>query len=365
MSIFTKGAAPSSKNDLLNDQSSLTTPIKKSLEQMAELKKILHRKRMANGAIGFHDFEQIFTTKDGEISVKIRNRNFAEEMIEEFMLQANKATAYMLQKFRHGLYRVHDIPSAEKMVHFFNHLKIFKKKLPKKGYENPLKKKGPNKYHLFLQSLLKHEEKLCFSKLLLISQSKACYSKKCSGHYGLGFTHYTHFTSPIRRYPDLMVHRLLKESISIKNFQKPKRNRKSIFKPTQKRYSTKELDGICMQTSLKERKAIDAEREWQKLKSVRFLQQEHKKEPSKKYEGYIEGISPRGNVFVRDLTTGVEGMIDHRFLDNGTLFYDREKMAMVNQKNEVVLTIGANVEYTIYKIRVEDLFIEFRPLTHE
>lgn len=336
---------------------SLPKKLEQSLGQMKILKNFLSEKRFNEGSIGFEEDEQVwdFGREDNNF-LTTKKRKFSEEMIEEFMLEANKAASKKIAESGKGLFRVHESPDEEKLFQFNQLIRRMKRQLPKMGSENPLKKKGPNKYHLFLEKIKSQSEKFLFSKLLLTSMKQAHYHDKDSGHYGLGFLHYTHFTSPIRRYPDLIVHRILKEQLRLEELGKKNVSFSSgVLKGYD--YLLKEIAKHC---SDMERRAVKAEREYGKLKSIRYLKKLIEEKEDREWKSFITGITFRGNVFVRIEDLGIEGMIKCESFPE-MLYYDESRMALCNHKKQLVLTVGSELLVKVYRASVKDFFIEFIP----
>lgn len=343
--------------DFFDGKISLPKKIENSLVEMRILKNFLSEKRFNEGSIGFEEDEQVwdFAKEDNDF-LSTKKRKFSEEMIEEFMLEANKAASKKIAQSGKGIFRVHESPDEEKIFQFNQLIRKMKRQLPKMGSENPLQKKGPNKYHLFLQNIKNQSEKLLFSKLLLTSMKQAHYHDKDSGHYGLGFPNYTHFTSPIRRYPDLLVHRILKEQLRLAMLGK-KNVSFSDGVLQGYAYLLKEMARHC---SDMERKAVKAEREYSKLKSIRYMKNLLEKKKDLEWKSFITGITFRGNVFVRLEELGIEGMIKCESFPE-MLYYDESRMALCNHKKQVVLTVGSELFVKLLRASVGDFFVEFVP----
>lgn len=295
-----------------------------------ELAIILQKDRLAGGSLDFDLPEtKIVLNKRGEI-VEIVNRVRLEShrLIEEFMLAANRVVA--LHVFRLGqklLYRVHDRPDIEK-------LETFSMLMSSLGYSFPVSDNmKPNQLARFLQKIKGKPEGGFVNELMLRSMKKAVYQPHNIGHFGLAFTHYTHFTSPIRRYPDLLVHRLLKK----------------LDKGRYPDKLAKRLDSIlthvghhCSET---ERIAETAEREAVRIKQVAFMADrldEH-------YHGVISGLLNFG-FFVRLNDIGIEGMVRLSSLDDDYYNFDEKRFRLVGRQTGRVFKMGDPVEIGILSV---------------
>jgi ribonuclease R len=305
------------------DNSKMTPRIKRvaaNLSLARKLAGLLLRKRMANGSLDFDLPESKITlNQKGEI-IEIANKVRLEShrLIEEFMLAANQAVAiHVFRLARKFLYRVHDRPDKEK-VEAFSYL------VASLGYRFPVSPAmKPIQFARFLNKLKGKPEEEFLNELMLRSMQKAVYQPKNIGHFGLAFTHYTHFTSPIRRYPDLMVHRLLK----------------SLKKGRYPHALDKKLDivlvNIGRHCSETERVAEEAEREAIKMKQVAYMADHIGEE----FSGVISGILSFG-FFVRLDNLGVEGMIRLSSLDDDYYHFDEEKFRLVGKRSGRVFQLG-------------------------
>ncbi len=304
--------------------------IAENLNAARELAQLLMKNRMADGSLDFDLPESKITlNKKGEI-VEIANRVRLEShrLIEEFMLVANRAIALhvfrMAQKF---LYRVHDKPDLEK-------LEAFSYLVSTLGYRFPVSPNmRPIQFSHFLDKLKGKPEEEFLNELMLRSMKKAVYQQKNIGHFGLAFEHYTHFTSPIRRYPDLIVHRLLKK---LKTGKYPVELNKKLDTI---------LANIGKHCSDTERTAEEAEREAVKIKQVAFMSHHVGDE----YNGVISGILNFG-FFVRLNNLGVEGMVRLSTLDDDYYSYDERRFRLVGKRTGRIFQMGDTVAVGVMQV---------------
>ena len=315
--------------------------IKDFLSIAKELAIVLNKKRILEGSVEIESTELNIQLENTGMVEKIhpKKRLFSENIIEEFMLSANKCAADLMQKNAKGLYRIHEPPKEEKIGSFYDYLKRQGLTEEVEGVTNPLEIQGRNYFNTLIQSIENPQKKKLFSFLLLISMNQAEYSVGNKGHYGLAFKKYTHFTSPIRRYPDLQVHRIIKK---IKGFyQKPISNN---------------LNEIAKQSSIMERKAVEAEREYRKLKCIRFMQDKKNQE----FAAIIIGLMNRG-VFVQLTAIGVEGFIS-RINFTTALSFDRNRQVFINLQNEIELEMGTELKVKLIKVNPGKLKMDFIPV---
>lgn len=301
-----------------------------SLSLARELASILQKRRMAEGSLDFDlpEAKIILNNKGEIIEIGSQIRLESHRLVEEFMLAANKAVA--LHVFRMGqkfLYRVHDKPDLEK-------LEAFSYLVSTLGYSFPVSENmKPIQFSRFLLRLKGKPEEEFLNELMLRSMKKAVYQPQNIGHFGLAFTHYTHFTSPIRRYPDLMVHRLLKK---LKGGRYPEKLNRSLD-PV--------LINIGKHCSETERTAEAAEREAIKIKQVAYMAERVGEE----FRGVISGILNFG-FFVRLGETGAEGMVRLSTLDDDYYKYDEKHFRLVGKRQGRVFRLGDAVEVGILSV---------------
>lgn len=310
------------------------------LHIMGELAAKMRIRREDKGSIDFEIEETEFKyDADGRvIDLKPRERGDAEKLIEEFMLAANRAVAQMYYwREIPFLYRVHEPPEEEKMSSFAAF------------YANYGKLKGqPSSVHpKTLQGILKdikgmpHEN--IVSQIMLRSLKKAEYSSECKGHFGLSFEHYCHFTSPIRRYPDLAVHRIIKQDIA------GKLDGKAIDSLTEK------AAVIAQQSSRRERVAMEAERAVEDLKRAEYM---YGKEGNV-YDGIVSGLS-RNVIFVQ-LDNTVEGVIPLSSLRDDYYIYMEKLYCVIGERKRRRISLGDTMRVCVKSVSVYPARIEFEP----
>ncbi len=290
------------------------------LERMRELAGILRGKRKKRGSIDF-DFPEskIILDRQGHpLEIKPYERNVATKIIEDFMLIANETVAehfhWMELPF---VYRTHDNPDPEKINKLGTFIRNF-------GYSIKSRQEEihPKELQKLLVKIEDTPEEALISRLTLRSMKQAKYTIDCTGHFGLACQYYCHFTSPIRRYPDLQIHRIIKEQI------RGRLNEKRI------EHYNEILPEVAKHSSEMERRADEAERETDKLKKVEFMEQHI----GEIYEGVISSITSWG-VYV-ELPNTVEGMIHVSMLPGDYFYYDEETYEMVGQSTDIRYKLG-------------------------
>ncbi|ASJ20370.1 ribonuclease R family protein [Brachyspira hampsonii] len=306
------------------------------LKNADDVKKILLQKRIENGSIEFNLNEtQIILDKGGNPKdFFISERKETHKIIEELMLIANCEVAKRLKNIKGSIYRVHDSPDIEK-------LDTFTRIAFNRGYKLTKDADGNLDFHSFIESIMgKPDEKLLLT-LLLRSMKQAVYDVNNIGHFGLGFEYYTHFTSPIRRYTDLLTHRLLKFSLEgINN-----------LKPTMQQFYINSAQW-CSKT---ERVAVECERSLTKVKAARFM----KDKIGNEYNGIISGITNFG-IFVEIEDRGIEGLIRYAVLKS-RYRYDENEQAAYSEEDAKWYTLGDRIRIVVYKVDIKELFIDFIP----
>lgn len=312
--------------------------MKEQVKVLHKLSRKLREKRFAAGAIGFERTEVQFDLDETGKPVGIRFRDFgsANQLIEEFMLLANKKVAELVgkkQKNRLMVYRIHDKPDAEKINSFSHFIKRF-------GYEldSADNEKLPKALNKLILSVAGKKEQNIIETLVLRSMAKAIYSTNNIGHYGLGFKHYTHFTSPIRRYPDMMSHRLLTAFLSGDN---------SASKET--------YEKLCDHSSKRERLATEAERASIKYKQVEFMSDK----TGQVFEGVISGVTEWG-IYVEIIENQCEGMIHIRELGDDYYEYDLENYCIRGRSTGKEYMLGDRVKVEVVKADLQKKQLDYR-----
>lgn len=304
-------------------------------KQMEELSKLLRSKRKKRGAIDF-DFPEskIILEPDGHpIDVKPYERNTANMLIEDFMLAANETVAqhfYWLDA--PFVYRVHEKPDTDKIQKlnvFINNLGYYMKAIGRKGKKVSDEEVHPKEIQKLLEKIEGTPEEALVSRLTLRSMKQARYSTVSSGHFGLACQYYCHFTSPIRRYPDLQIHRIIKEQL-----------RGRLTKERMAHYRDI-LDGVAKQSSETERRADEAERETDKLKKAEYMSERIGEE----YDGVISGITAWG-IFV-ELPNTIEGMVHVSKLPGDYFYYNESTYEMIGEKSGITYRLGEPVRIRV------------------
>jgi len=303
------------------------------------LAKKIRKKRFQKGAINFETVEVKFKLADDgtPLGLMVKERKDIHKMIEEFMLLANKTVAEFIYNKNKGndtfVYRIHDYPDMERLSTFSNFAIKF-------GHEVKLDQESRISFVLnkLMEDIQGKPEQNVLEQLAIRSMAKAKYTTEPKGHFGLAFKHYTHFTSPIRRYPDMMVHRLLQHYLD---------GNKS---PDNETWEDK-----CTHSSEREKRASDAERASIKYKQVEYMALAEVKD----YDGIISGITEWG-IFVEITETKCEGMIRLQTLNDDYYEFDEKNMRLIGSKNKKMITLGDKV-----KVRVVNTDIDRRTIDLE
>lgn len=313
--------------------------LENDLLEMRKLSRKLLEKRLARGSLDFDLPEaHVVLGKDGRVLDILKvARLESHRLIEEFMLLANRTVAeHVIRLAMPFLYRIHEEPDQDRMEAFSDFVATL-------GYSFVVSGKvRPKKIQRFLKSLEGKPEEALINEILLRSLKKACYGPENIGHFGLAFSHYTHFTSPIRRYPDLLVHRLLKEL----------QEGKYTFQRQSK--LLRRLPKIGEITSERERLADEAERESIKIKQIEFLQDKLGEE----YEGLISGVVPFG-FFVRLEALLAEGLVRVSSLDDDYYLFDERGKRWVGRRTRRVYKLGDRIKVQVIRVDKEQKEIDF------
>ena len=299
---------------------------------MEELCKILRKKRLDRGAIDF-DFEEckiILDEKGKPIDIKPYERAIANRMIEEFMLLANETVAEHMEKLKVPfVYRIHENPNAEK-------LEKFKAFIYNLGYNDITwgEEVNPKALQRVLDKFKGENEETIISTLLLRSMMQARYSPECAGHFGLAADYYCHFTSPIRRYPDLQIHRIIKEYL----------NRELTENRSKKLVSI--VDSAAKQSSEMERVAQEAEREVDDLKKAEYM----KDRIGEIFEGMISSVTGFG-AFV-ELPNTIEGLVHITSFRDDYYIYDEDRLILIGERNKKIYRLGDKLKVLCSKVDI-------------
>lgn len=310
---------------------------------MYKISKSITIQRLKDESLDFDSNEVKFQfNKKGDVTdIVVKERLDSMRLIEEFMLLANKCATLFIKNLSKEnkihypfIYRVHDIPNKDKMKELADFVEQF-------GYKINIDDK--NSLRKLLKEIEGKPEEFIINNLLIRSMAKAIYTTKNIGHYGLGFKDYTHFTSPIRRYPDLIVHRLLHKYISnTKNLNKEIENYKTI------------LPEICKHSSITEQNAEAAERESIKLMQADYIS----KHIGEEYEGIISGIVQYG-MFVEIMDILIEGMIRFRDIADDYYEYNEKKHIVVGRRYGRTFRAGQKVKIRVIRVNKESRKIDF------
>ena len=300
-------------------------------ELMYELADILRKRRFKRGSVDF-DFPEskiILDDRGKPVEIKEYERNNAHRIIEEFMLAANQTVAeeYFWQELPF-VYRIHEVPDSEKILQ----LGIFVNNF---GYILKTDANGevhPKEIQKLINNVKDKPEEALISRLALRSMRQAKYSVSCEGHFGLAMKYYCHFTSPIRRYPDLQIHRIIKENI-----------RGKLVSGRISHYN-KILPEVADMSSQLDRRADDSEREVEKLKKAEYMEQFI----GESFDGIISGLSSWG-MYV-ELPNTVEGMIRVADIPGDYYYFDEEHYSMVGERTGKMYKFGSKIRVTVASV---------------
>ncbi|WP_339870357.1 ribonuclease R [uncultured Algoriphagus sp.] len=301
--------------------------------------KKIRQRRFKHGAVNFETVEVKFKLdeKGTPLGLMVKERKDIHKLIEEFMLLANKYVAEFVFNKNKGkdtfVYRTHDSPDMERLDTFSGFAKRF-------GHEFEIENERTISTALnkLMEEIQGKPEQNVLEQLAIRSMAKAKYTTEPKGHFGLAFAHYSHFTSPIRRYPDMMVHRLLE--LYLDNGKSP---------------DAEDWEQKCVHSSEREKRAADAERASIKYKQVEFMSLAEDKD----YEGIVAGVTEWG-VFVEITETKCEGMIRVQDMDDDYYDFDQKNMRLIGSKTKKMITLGDKV-----KVRVVNTDIDRRTIDLE
>ncbi len=314
---------------------------KEEILSLNRLAKILKKKRFAAGAINFDRYEVKFEIdeKGKPLSVYFKVTKDSNHLIEEFMLLANRTVAELIGnkpksvKPKTFVYRIHDVPDPEKMENFAEFIRRFGYKLRTQGSKSDVSK---SINQLLDQVQGKNEEDL-IEKIAIRAMAKAVYSTENIGHYGLAFPYYSHFTSPIRRYPDLLVHRLLERYLS---------GGRSV--------DAVKFEAMCKHCSDMEQLSANAERASVKYKQVEFLSDKL----GQTFDGVISGVTEWG-FYVEINVNKCEGMVPIRDLDDDYYEFDNKNYCLIGRRNKKVYRLGDAVTIQVARANLERKQLDF------
>ena len=330
------------RNEETAEDYSSYLPFKDLLISMRELSRLLRHKRVERGGLDF-DFPEskvIFNEKGQIAEIRSVIREESHKIIEDFMLAANETVAeeYYWRDIPF-LYRMHEKPDFDKWQELSRILSNFSILLRAKDPDSI----RPKALQGILEMIKGKEEEMMLSNLILRSLKQAKYSVECGEHFGLASKYYTHFTSPIRRYPDLQIHRIIKENL--------------FSQENEKRYAhySRILPDVAVQSSLRERRADEAERDCMKLKKCQYM----KNFLGESFPGSISGLTEYG-IYVA-LENGIEGMIPLRMLDDDYFIFIEREMITRGERSGKTFRIGDSLSVIVYAVDTLSRTIDFVP----
>jgi ribonuclease R len=316
----------------------------KELNKLNEIAKKLQKEKFAKGAIEFEQEEIKFKLDENgkPIGVYKKERLDTHKLVEEYMLLANREVALHIfnsikkkgKKDTGSIYRIHDIPDKERMADLATFVKAL-------GYNLPIKdgKVKASDIKSLLRQISGTVHETLISTAVIRSMQKAVYSTKNIGHFGLAFDYYTHFTSPIRRYPDLLVQRILHRHLHNEPFGDREIN---------------EFQSIAEQSTSREIDAAGAERESKKLKQVEYMSDKI----GKTFQGTISGVTEWG-IYVEEKETKSEGMIKIRDLGNDYYEFDKKTYSIIGQKTKKKYTLGDDITFKVVSADLDKKTMDF------
>ncbi|WKK66023.1 ribonuclease R [Lutimonas zeaxanthinifaciens] len=307
----------------------------KAITTLDGLAKKIRKRRMQNGAISFDKTEVKFNLDDkaNPIGVYIKESKDANKLIEEFMLLANRRVAeFISKKKKTFVYRVHDEPNIDKLA-------LLQGIITKFGYSinTNTRESTSESLNKLLEEVHGKAESNMIETLTIRSMSKAIYTTDNIGHYGLAFDHYTHFTSPIRRYPDVMAHRLLQLYLD---------GRPSV--------KAEKYEEKCSHSSEKEFLASKAERDSIKYMQIKYMQDHEDQE----FEGVISGVTEWG-IYVEIIENKCEGMVRIKDIQSDYFIFDEKQYALIGQADKRMYQLGDQVTVTVKNTDLERKHLDF------
>ncbi|MEO7325646.1 MAG: ribonuclease R [Dokdonella sp.] len=309
------------------------------LKNLHQLYKLLSKARQKRGAIDFESREVEFRLgANGEVmQLGSYDRNDAHKLIEECMIAANvEAAKYLQKKHIPSPYRVHAPPPASKYEDLLEFLREFKLTMP------PHDQVTPGDFSALLKKVRKRADSSLIESVLLRSQSLAVYQPEDPGHFGLGLEFYTHFTSPIRRYPDLLVHRAIRYALG-------------GGKPTGYEYSPSTMASMCVHCSHNERRADEAERDVDERYKCAWME----KHVGSEFEGIVAGVTSFG-LFVELTESKISGLVHITQLPNDYYHFDATRRLLTGERRGLKFRLGDAVRVQVLRASLEDRKIDFR-----
>lgn len=317
-----------------------SAPLHKELKILNNIAKNLTKERFKKGAISLEADEVKFILDKDGVPLKVikKVRGDSNKLIEEFMLLANRKVAETVSKKwkKEGvfIYRVHDAPSKEKMEDLAYFLRGLGQKVTLKDGIIP---------NYEINNIMKRLEgktaEDTLHRMVIRSMAKAIYTTQNIGHYGLAFQYYTHFTSPIRRYPDIMVHRMLTTYLEGKKVEKDK---------------LKEFESLARKSSEQEKKAAEAERASVKYKQVEYMS----KRIGETFTGIISGITEWG-LYIEEIETKCEGLVRIRDLSDDFYMFNEKRLELVGSKKKKKYLLGDKVKMKVKGVDLERKTIDY------
>ena len=327
------------ENDDNKAKETLGSDVTDSLDKMVELMEILHEKRHEKGAIDFNFVEgKIDLDEDGRVlDIYKDERRIGNRLIEEFMLITNETVSenYFWQEIPF-LYRIHEHPDEEKLNTFLYFIRGLGYSI--KATQNEI---HPRELQGLIEDVSGKKEEAVVSRMMLRSLKKAKYSKENDIHFGLSSKYYSHFTSPIRRYPDLQIHRIIKENINGK------------LNPQRLDHYDRILPEVAENSSYTERVAEEAERDVEKVKKAEYME----RFIGERFEGIISGITSFG-IFV-ELENTVEGLVNYNTMEDDYYNYDESRIVAVGERTKKEYNLGDRVYVEVVHADKEKGVIDF------